>query len=318
MTGGDSWTRRPRSLAVVLAVGVGTLVGCGGDADEAVDATGTTTPPEPTEVPALEGPFPLPFGIEQPDGLEPIGRPIEYVRTGFYYGGVPVELRSVRAAYRVTADDPPAVLRAWTDQLEGMALHRGTIGPGDPPELWVQATALPDFGLDGPGGSYAELQLWATDGDPILLVSLDQNEQNPPTPATFTDDTGDVARPSSVIEEAPRIAGDALFVEQGDTVHLPPGTRALMPTLPTSGGTGGSTSMLAADDGGAAVQSLLDEAESLNDFGDIYGHETTDVDGTVTTTATFNISAGGWGFHVVATQGPDDPYATVHVSSYAD
>lgn len=303
-----------RSPAAVIGIGVlalATLVGCGSDADQADDGAGA---PTSNEASALEGPFPLPFGIEQPDGLEPIGRPLDHIRSGV---GVWIEARTVLAAYRVTAEDPLAALWAWIDQLDDMNLGEGTVTPGSQPELWAQATAYPDFGPE-PSAGWVDLQLWATDEDPILLVWLSQPEAEQPRPITFRDEAGDLPHPRSGIEDQPRSDGDALFTEQGQTIHLPPGTRALMPTLPTFAGTGGSTSVLAADDGEAAVQALLDEARSLNERGEVYDHETTEDGGTVITTATFNISAGGWGFDVMAIRGPGDPHATLYVSSYAD
>lgn len=307
------------SITVVAGICVGTVVARGGTpGGGGSKGQPTRTTPGVSETVALNGPFPLPFGIEQPDGLEPIGRPIVFVQSGFYYGNAPVPLRSVRAAYRVTAPDPPAVLKAWTDQLGGMTLSDGYIGPGRDP-FWMYANAWQMFEMDKPGGSRVDIQLWATSEDPILLVVLDQNEQYTPTPVSWTrQGPVDVGHPSSAVEGRPGVAGDALFTEQGDTIHLPPSARALMPTLPTSQGTGGSTSVFAAVDATAAVRDLLAEAMSLDDYGGTEGPTTTETNGTVVTEASFVIPAGGWGFDVVAAQGPDDPYATVFVSSFAD
>lgn len=91
-----------------------------------------------------------------------------------------------------------------------------------------------------------------------------------------------------------------------------------MPTIPTFGGTGGSTSVLAAEDGEAAVQAMLDEAMAISDHGEVTGPAVAEVEGTRVVYASFVITAGGWEFDVVTARGLDDTYATVYVVSGAD
>jgi hypothetical protein len=151
-----------------------------------------------------------------------------------------------------------------------------------------------------------------------MLVSLDRAGDDPPRAPEVRDDAGATPAPGSVVDESERTAGHQLFSEQGDVVHLPEGTRALMPTIPTFGGTGGSTSVLAAEDGEAAVRAMLDEAMAVSDHGEVTGPVIAEVEGTRVVYASFVITAGGWGFDVVTAQGLDDTYATVYVVSGAD
>lgn len=170
---------------------------------------------------------------------------------------------------------------------------------------------------DEPSGDRANLELWATSRAPVLLVSIDKIRGEPRHPAV-TDEVGDASAPSTTVEHAERSEGDALFTEQGDTLHLPEDARSLMPTIPTSGGTGGSTSVLAAPDPGDAVGALLDEASALSQDGETTGPTTSTVDGVDVVTGSFVIPAGGWEFWVVAVRAPDDDAATVYVTSAAD
>ncbi len=163
-----------------------------------------------------------------------------------------------------------------------------------------------------------DVQLWATDGDPVLLVSLDRGLAVAPRNPTVVDDAGEPPEPPSDVDGRRRTAGDRLFEEQGTEMHLPDATWSLMPTLPTFGGTGGSTSVIAAEDADAAVRALLDEAQASSDYGEVTEPEATDADGMRVIQAAFVISAGGWGFHVVAVEAPGDPYATLYITSAAD
>ena len=270
---------------------------------------------------AVEGPFELPFGLEPIDGTEPVGRPAIYDHVPFTFDGNPVEARSFEAAYRVTSDDPLGVLRAWVAQLgNGLALDEASIhSAGEDHSPWMEAWASQEYRPDRPGGDYASLQLWVTGADPILLVSMSRTSDEPPrAPTVEADDAGDPPPPASVVDDTPRAEGDVLFTEQGDEVHLPEGTRSLMPTIPTFGGTGGSTSVLAATDGEAAVQALLDEAAAYDDHAEVTGPETSTFEGNEVVTGNFVITAGGWSFDVVSIRAPDDPHATVYVTSAAD
>lgn len=297
------------AVSAILLLG---LVSCGDDRDQAA---------LPSQAAVSEGSagdsFPLPFGLVQLDGTVPIGRPVVYDHDRGTFNNVPVHVRSLRAAYRVPAADAVAVFRDWVGQLDGLALNdvcvrAGGAGTGAP-EPWLQAT-----NCDYSGGDYADLQLWATSSEPILLVSLDRAGDDPPRAPQVRDDAGATPAPGSVVDESERTAGHQLFSEQGDVVHLPEGTRALMPTIPTFGGTGGSTSVLAAEDGEAAVRAMLDEAMAVSDHGEVTGPVIAEVEGTRVVYASFVITAGGWGFDVVTAQGLDDTYATVYVVSGAD
>jgi hypothetical protein len=274
--------------------------------------TATTTPSAaPLTTARLEGPFALPFGLEQLEGTEPLGRPAVYDEVIVQYNGVDIWARTLRAAYRVTADDPPAVVRAWLAQLDDLTLDVGTLSVGDG-SLWLEASAGQP--LDAPPGDSATLQLWATDDAPILLVHVNRVSDDPPRSPTIDDDVGTPPAPSTVIESTERVAGDVLFDEQGDNIHLPPGTWALTPRL--FPGIGSSLSLVATEDGEAAVRALLDEATEANGHGEATGPTVTTTDGTEVAIARFIIPAGGWGFDVVAVQAPDDPFATLYVASY--
>jgi hypothetical protein len=287
------------------------LVSCGDDSDQAALPSQAAVP----EGSAGES-FPLPFGLVQLDGTAPIGRPAIYDRDRGTFHDLPIRVRSLRAAYRVSAADAVAVFRDWVRQLDGLALNdvcvRGGAGTGAP-KPWLQAT-----NCDYSGGDYADLQLWATTSEPILLVSLDRADDDPPSVPRVQDDAGEIPTPGSVVDESERTAGDQLFSEQGDVVHVPEGTRALMPTIPTFGGTGGSTSVLAAEDGEAAVRAMLDEAMVISNDGEVTGPVIAEVENTRVVQASFAITAGGWTFDIVTVQGLNDAYATVYVVSAAD
>ena len=72
-------------------------------------------------------------------------------------------------------------------------------------------------------------------------------------------------------------------------------------------------------DGPATVRDLLDQARAYGaDNGEVTEPVATEVEGAHAVDAAFAILAGGWGFGVTSIQGPDDPYATVYVRSWAD
>jgi len=265
--------------------------------------------------------YPLPFGLEHVEGTTAIGRPAVYDSIVLEYDGIPVEGRILKAAFRVDAKDPGAVLREWVDQINELGVGEVSIRAGGGPDSgagpetpWLQA----DFYDGEVAGNGADLQLWTTGEAPVLLVSVTFVEPGGTPDLSIDDDAEGVAAPESVVDDSDRVEGDVLFSEQGDAIHLPDRSRSLMPTIPTFGGTGGSTSVLSAADGAAAVQDLIDEADATTPAGDVTAPMTTVLDGIDVVNASFNISAGGWGFSVVAVQGPDDPAATLHVVSYAD
>lgn len=260
----------------------------------------------------------LPFGLTVVDGTEPIGRPAVVDEPAFSYNGQPVDARRLRAAFWVTARDPVAVVHAWVEQLDQLALDQVTIRRSlAGPEHWIDVTGGTAFVPDEPSGDRADLELWATSRGPVLLVSIDRIRGEPRQPVV-TDELGDAPEPSATVEQSERSEGDVLLTEQGDTLHLPEGSRSLMPTIPTSGGTGGSTSVLAAPDPVDAVVALLDEAAAVTENGETTGPTESTVDGVDVVTGSFVITAGGWEFRVVAARAPDDDAATVYVTSAAD
>ena len=56
----------------------------------------------------------------------------------------------------------------------------------------------------------------------------------------------------------------------------------------------------------------------MGEDGAVTGPEVMERDGARIVTASFVITAGGWGFDVVAVRAPGDPYATLYVTSSAD
>lgn len=314
---------RALALSVVGLVCAAGAVACGTD----TGGGGRAGNPEATtpRSSALAESFELPFGLTQPPGTVAIGRPAVFEHDLYEFRGVPVRARSMRAAYRVTDADPVGVVRTWADQLDGLALDqvsvRAAAESGSGPierQPWIQVEGTTEY-TSGRAGDYVDLELWVTGGDPILLVSIDRVGDLPSGgPMLVLDDAGHPPPPRSVVADRDRIAGDELFEEQGDVMHLPAGTWSLMPTLPTRSGTGGSTSVIAAEEADAAVRALLEEAKSLNSFGDVTEPVVTETNGTRVVEAGFVITAGGWSFEVVAVRAPLDPYATVYVTSGAD
>jgi hypothetical protein len=310
------------TATVVFLVSVLGLVACGTRDVEAPSALSEDA--FTSTVPMIAESFDLPFGLVQPAGVVPIGRPAVFERDLYHYNGVPVRGMSLRAAYRVTDPDPVGAVRAWVERLDGLTLDQVSVraaaesgaGPVER-QPWVQAYGSTESS-GGVGRDYLDLQLWVTGADPILFVSVDRASEVPPRVPTVFDDAGQPPAPRSIVDDRQRGAGDELFEEQGDVIHLPMGTWSLMPTLPTFGGTGGSTSVIAANDADSAVRALLDEAASLNEFGEVTEPILTESDDTRNIEASFVITGGGWGFDVVAVRAQQDPYATLYVTSAAD
>jgi hypothetical protein len=304
-------------VSLVCPVGA---VACGSEDVDGPSATGDGS--VTTTVPLIAESFDLPFGLVDSDGTVPIGRPAVFEQDLYSYNGVPVRSSSLRAAYRVTDPDPVGLVRAWVERLGGLTLNevsvRAATDSGAGPieqQPWIQAE-----GSGGEGGAqdFVGLQLWVTGELPILLVSVDRASDLPPREPRITDEAGQPAAPRSIVDDLERTAGDELFEEQGDVIHLPSGTSSLMPTLPTFGGTGGSTTVIAAEDADAAVRAMLDEAQGLNEYGEVTEPKVTETNGTEIIQAGFVITAGGWGFDIVAVHAPQDSYATLYVTSTAD
>lgn len=262
---------------------------------------------------------PQPFGLDGIAGLEPIGRPSDHRDPRYPSEDGTTVTGTWWAAYRVTADDPPAVVRDVLAGAEGLTLHEGEVGAGDDDATYWMVAHAKERADDLTSGDRISLQLWATDGEPILLVEVseDSEENAHRHPAVADADVPD--EPPTVVDHHERSAGDTLFTEQGTDIHLPDGTSTLMATLPTQAGTGGSTSLLAAEDGEAAVRAMMDEAMASSEDGHLVGPErATTPGGHEVVRASFSIDAGGWGFEALAIRSPDDHYATVYVTSSAD
>ena len=295
-------------MLAVLLVGTG-AGGCGGGDGPPVDSAD------------FAATFPLPFGLRQVDGTTPIGRPAIFDDVPVEYRKKPVPARTLKAAYRVVGNDPVATFRAWVDQVKVLHLGTVTVLQGDGPRergAWLQAFGS-GFGSDGPVGDQAFLQLWRTEEGPTILVDIARFTEGG-QPTKIVDELGKPPRPGLVADNSDRTAGDKLFEEQGQVIHLPKGTRTLMSTLPVRAGSGGSASVLAAEDGPAAVRALLDEAVrgDKTRAGEVTGPDGADLDGAHIERAHFQIPAGGWGFDVVSIRAPADPAATVYVTSFAD
>jgi hypothetical protein len=261
-------------------------------------------------------PYDLPFGLEEVEGSAAVGRPAVYEVPGG--GDRPEPSTVLHAAYRVEADDPVEVFEGWVTELEQSTLGFGQIhvradgGDDDDDDDDDDGAWLAAANVDG---NYLDLQLWTTEGDPILLVHVIGDEEGSATLAADEVEAGEP--PSSSLAWDERQSGDTLFRE-GDTIHVPENSSTLTPTVPISQGTGGSYSVLSADDGAAAVDAMLAEAQTTSDSGEVDEPTRYEHDGTTVITAGFVIPAGGWGFDVVSVQGPDDQQATVYVSSAAD
>jgi hypothetical protein len=296
------------ALAALLLVVVG---GCsdGTDGDNASATTSTSSLAEPP----LRTAFSLPFGLEQVDGMIPIGRPAVRSESRLEFAGEPVTGVSLDGAYWVTGDDPVGVFRRFVAQMDRLPIGRIDVVPRQEGSAdgWMSATASRAY--DGRAGiAWATVTLWSAAPDPILLVSAHVGGDTPLAEVVVTDDGAEPESPSS-LGTADRGAGDVLFEVQSIVVHLPPGSRALTPALPFEGG----VSVLSADDGLEAVTALIAEATSLSSGG-VTGPSTISYEGVDVTSGSFVQGAGGWEMRTVAVRAPGDAYATVYVWSGHD
>ncbi len=309
MTSGPG-SRRPgrprrRGAAAALVAAVCVLTAC----------TGGSAPGDGAAAPS--GPFELPFGLQPVDGTTSLGRPADRDTVLYEFAGAPVTGRRVQAAYLVTSPDPVEVFQQWLDQLTTLPLDEIGVGPGIlGTAQWLTALGSDRFQGDRPYDAAADLQLWATADGPVLLVDISVVADGGERPQAVAADR--VPPPDLQVEGPPPGSGEALFTEKGTTLHVPVGARALFPTLPTPGGTGGSTSIVLAPDGEAAVRAMLAEAQAGTTGSQVTGPTTQVQRGARVTSASFEISAGGWSFEVVAVQGSDDTSATLFVTSAAD
>ncbi|MFP5326914.1 MAG: hypothetical protein ACLGHT_05465 [Acidimicrobiia bacterium] len=264
--------------------------------------------------------FALPFGLEHVEGTEAVGRPALYDHEPYTFDGSPVQIRSLIAVYRVPAENPGAVFLDWIEQLDELAVTEVVVKAGSTPsEPWLMAESVNPFRPDGPPPDVAYLRLWATKGDPILSVEIDRAAAAPdPGRIRITGDRGRLPAPPAASDDDDRKAGDLLFEERGTKVRLPEGAATDVPTFTRAAGTGGTFSVFFAEDAEDAVEALLRDVRATSDDEEVTGPEKSTVAGVKAVSASFNLPAGGWGFDVVAVQGPDDEEATVYVTSFAD
>lgn len=298
---------RSAVLRAVAAFAVGvTLVSCGDGGEGLSDGV---------VVDAAE--YAWPFGIDAPGGAEPVGRPAVYVPDAPDLADAAGPGEVLDAVLRITADDPGDVFHEWVDALSAAGITDVSV------QSWEEAGEQPWLSASGTGATdglrvSARVELWLADETPVLIVSVRRTPGPPyesPLSAAFD---GTPPRPEPVDGET-LVGGDVLFTEQGNTVLVPDGARSPLPALPTRSGSGGSTSVLLADDGAAAVESLLSQAEATtNGYYEVFGPEHQDYGDTTVVTVRFVITAGGWGFEAVSVRGPDDTAATVYVRSGAD
>ena len=212
---------------------------------------------------------------------------------------------------------PPktTAFKTWAEQLDGLTLHKVNLEAreqGGAPNPWVRAGAVADEDL-------VDVQLWATGDGPILLVSIDRISDEPPrTPAVDDRMESPPAPEPADLGPTGRTDGDELFAEQGGRIHLPEGTTALTPTIPTRAGTGGSTSVVAAEDARAAIDAMLAEGLQRDPDGRVDEPEISELDGVEVITAGYWRDGGGWDFDIVAVRGPADPTATLYITSGSD
>jgi hypothetical protein len=297
-----SGMRIVQRLPIVLALLLGSLAACG--SDEGAQ-------------PEFEASYPLPFALEQVEGTRPLGRPVVHERVLLVYAGTPINGTELDAAYRVTGD-VAEVLHGWLEQIAAFGtiptINAFVAGTGDGRSAGAEGRSY------APGsGEYLKLRISVTQDGPLLVVHY-QRPHDQPLDDGLSTEVKEVseASPGRVIGHEARRSGDPLFEEQGATIHLPPGTRAITPSSAIEVGTGGSATFLVADDPLAAIRAMIDEAvDSSDERYRVEPVETTEGDLRVIT-AEFVIPAGGWGFDVVAVQGPGDPVATMFVRSSAD
>lgn len=304
-------------LAAALVGVLGALAGCSGDGtDDGASAIDGAERGHAVDAGAGVA-FALPWGLKQAEGTLPLGRPVVFdpYTTD---GTTPSSVRGLLAGYWVTAEDAVAVFDEWVGQLDRLTLDEIDIVAGsNTSSPWLHAVGFTTGDGDGRRGDRADLQLWAVSSRPILLVHLER-AGHPPRPGRIDGEIPRPPRPPPLADDGPRGPGDVLFREQGDVVHLPAGTRSLMPTIPTTYGTGGSTSILAAQDPVEAIEAMLEEARRGAGVGVAGPLITADVDDTRVIRGSFKIEAGGWFFTALAVRGEGDPFATVYVTSGAD
>lgn len=267
--------------------------------------------------------YALPFGLEQVEGTTAVARPVVAEQP---HGRTPDSAPAIglRAAYRVTGS-PQDVMASWAEQFAELGLGDVTyLTPSmlesDGPDPWLE---LSTYSL-GSYGNYANAELWSTAAEPLVLIEIDRSPDvvaapvDAPDLPALPDAPAPVPMPTTLAS-----SGDAAFGPQGAEVHLPPGAEQVMPSVPSISGTDGEVVMLTTDDPLGTVRTMVQAAYDWNEAqpaepGSIEGPHQGEVDGSMTVAAEFSSGPGGWGFSVLASEGPDDELASVWVRTYAD
>jgi hypothetical protein len=269
---------------------------------------------------AAETEYSLPFGLEQVKGTVPVARPVVAEQSPTTYNGEPIRWTSLRAAYNVTGS-PQEAMAAWSAQFAELGIGEVSVST---PSMHESDGPLPWLALSANGQqSYANAELWSTTDEPILLIEVDLPPDIQSVPASPPELPELPAAPAPMPTAIAR-NGDTVFGPHGAEVHLPTGSEQVMPSVPSKSGTDGEVVILTTDDPMATVRALVKEAYDFNEAqpqhepGSIDGPHEGEFEGAKTVTAGFDSGAGGWGFTVLASQGPDDERASVWVRTYAD
>lgn len=302
-----------RRRCAISALAIVVLAGCSSGTE--VDSAGEA----PTSG-AAAAEYPLPFNLEQVQGTVAVASPVVAEQVSGTLNGEPIRVVSLRAAYQVTGS-PQEVMAAWSAQFAELGIGEisvttAAMQASSAPLPWLELSAYATK-------SSANAELWSTTGEPILLIEVDHSSDTESVPASAPElpelPTAPAPVPTSLASQ-----GDTIFGAQGAEVHLPSGAKQVMPGVPSISGTDGDVVMLTTDDPLATVSALVQEAYDFNEAqpqhetGSIDGPHEGELDGSATVTSWFNSGSGGWGFTVLASQGPDDDLASVWIRSNAD
>lgn len=254
----------------------------------------------------------LPFGLQQIDGTEAIGTPAVIEEESYEYQGKQIRIRSVRAAFRVTSDDPGDVFRRWVEQLDVLAITQVDVTAGRAAgEPWLSGLGFAPFEEDGPPPDSATLKLWATDDDPLLFVEVTHAGREDDSDLRIGGARGRLPSPPPLKANKPS-EGEALFQFGDDDLRVPDGASGLTPLLPDA--TGGGVVVLAADDMDAAVEALLEEAQKNEPDGELSPAVEDQADGVRTVSADYLVLGDRDALRIVGVESADDGEATLYVS----
>ena len=255
------------------------------------------------ELPAVQ---PLPYGLEQVQGTEVLGRPL-VLDEAIVEADPEV---GVRAVYRITEGDPIEVFRAWLDEFARLS----ALPVQPPPWTCERFAATPARWCAVSHGG--DLELWMTEDGPLLLVDLNTPPDEPVSDPVAVGAFEPGAPPSERLPWSPPKEGEPFIEEQGSVLRLPPGTTGLMPTVPRNRGAGSTYALFAASDPQAALEDLARQARRFGGEPEVTGPERSVVDGVTYDRATFYVPAGGPIFEVISIRAAGDPVATVYVESF--